>query len=167
MPFGLIKDLTLSNDGGGKGYLLQVFRQVEGEWLASTAILWASSVYGRMTWMQGSSSSQSKSSSSEVGIPSWVEQTGGPQKPCLIPNASQSSKSQFSSMFRSLTNTGIFSNPSTHGFFTDSVLPDNHLHGAASGVHLAHPIRDLVRKRPPTFFHNPGTRHEPSHLSPA
>ena len=134
--------------------MLQVFRQVEGEWLASTAILWLSSVYGRITWMHGSSSSHNKSSSSEVGIPSWVEHTGGPQKPCLIPNASQSSKShtstealksQFSDMSRSLQVIGIFRNPSKDGFFLQLEPPADHAGLYASSSEFSHIIRNGVR----------------------
>ena len=133
--------------------MLQVFRQVEGEWLASTAILWLSSVYGRITWMHGSSSSHNKSSSSEVGIPSWVEHTGGPQKPCLMPNASQSSKShtstealksQFSDMSQSLRDIRIFRNPFSHCFWLQLEPPANHagLHSLSS--QFSHIVRNGV-----------------------
>lgn len=94
--------------------------------------------------MHGSSSSQSKSSSSEVGIPSWVEHTGGPQKPCLMPNSIQSSKSQFSDMSQSLQVIGIFRNPSKNSFMLQFETPSNHLGAYALGMHLS----DVIGNRP-------------------
>ena len=103
--------------------------------------------------MHGSSSSHSKSSSSEVGIPSWVEHTGGPHQPCLMPNAIQSSKShtstealksQFSDMSQSLRDIGIFRNPSSHSFWLQLETPADHAGLHTFSSQFSHIVRNGV-----------------------